>query len=39
MVKSKSKKNEKTCKIGEDDDECSTIIGGYVVRNLEAPIW
>jgi hypothetical protein len=39
MVKSKSRKSEETCRGGEDDNECSTTIGGYVVKTLEAPVW
>jgi RNA binding exosome subunit len=39
MVKSRFKESEKPCRRGEEDDECSTTIGGYVVKTLEALIW
>jgi hypothetical protein len=39
MVKSRSKESERVCRKGEEDDECSTIIGGYVVKTLEALVW
>jgi len=38
MVKSRFRKGERACRRGEDNDECSIAVGGYVTKTLEVLI-